>query len=285
MRFSTFGQCVLLLFGLTSAVCADDDLPPVPRSVTIDVVIASGPREAAQGEMTPAALVELEKAGKLDWLTRMRLATVENDRAQVQIGERAPLVTARMQRGGFPGGDGSQNMTTLVNVGGTVETIARVVDDGSIVINLTVEKTWLEQAAAPAEGGEGPPAPQPAQRTATLTSKSTVRVQPGEATLVAAQASSAGKSAHQTWIVITASAAGKSQPAAADKAAHELKVFQLRFAAAADLAKILSLVFDKEPLKIGVDERTNSILVEGTPEKLAVVQALLVRLDEEGPRK
>jgi type II secretory pathway component HofQ len=253
--------------------------------VTIDVIIASGPREVAGGEMTPAALLELEKAGKLEWLTRMRLATVENDRAQVQIGERAPVVTGRVSRGGFPGGDGSQNVTTLINVGATVETIARVVDDGSIVINLTAEKTWLEPAAAPAEGGEGPPAPQPAQRTGTLTSKSTVRVQPGEPTLVAAQSSSSATGKSQIWIMLTARAAEGSKPATVDKAASALTVFHLKFAKAADVAKVLEAVFDKQPLKISADERTNSVLIQASAVTMEMVKAILTQLDAEQPRE
>jgi type II secretory pathway component HofQ len=265
--------------------------------VTIDVVIASGPRsdaagglrDAAGGEMTPAALAELEKAGKLDWVTRTRLATIENDRSSVQIGERAPVVVGRVARGGAGafGEAGGQNVTTMVNVGATVEAIARVLDDGSIAVNLTVEKSWLEPAPAAADAADGPPAlspaPTTAQRTGTLTSKTTVRVQPGEPTLVLALDSSGTAGKSQTWIVLTASAAGPPPKAAAAALPETLKVFRLKFTEAADVAKILTTVFDKAPLKVVPDVRTNSLLISGPAEQQAIVEALVRQIDQDKP--
>jgi type II secretory pathway component HofQ len=273
-----------------------DDAPPGSRAVTIDVVIASGPRsdaaggprDAAVGETTPAELAELEKAGKLDWVTRLRLVAVENDRASVQTGERAPVVVGRVARGGGgPFGEGGQNMTTMVNVGATVEAIPRVLDDGSIAVNLTVEKSWLEPAPAAADAADSPPALSPqsssAQRTGTLNSKTTVRVQPGEPTLVLSLASSSGTDKSQTWIVLTASAAGPPAKAAAAAAPESLKVFRLRFTQAVDAAKIVSAVFDKGPLKVVPDVRTNSLLISGPAEQQAIVEALLRQIDQDKP--
>jgi type II secretory pathway component GspD/PulD (secretin) len=258
------------------AVFAEDS--PAPRSVTIDVVIASGSQVAGSDEMTAAALLELEKAGKLQWLVRTRLATIENEKATVRVGENAPVVVGRTARGGF-GGDGTQNMTTLVTIGTTIETIAQITGDGSIVVNLSAERTWLEPASAPAEGGEGGPATLPSHRTHTLTSKTTVHVKPGEPTLVASQ-SMGGKEGSQGWIVLTANTTG-SKPAAADKAFSELKVFYLKFAKAADVAKVLESIFDKEPrLKIAVDERINGLVLQGPPATLETLQALLTQLDD-----
>lgn len=248
----------------------------------MEVVIASGPREAGAEEMTAAALLELAGTGKLDWVTRLRLATVENDRAHVQVGERSPIVTGRTQRGGFPGGEAVQ--TVMVNVGTTVEAIPQIAADGSIVIALTAEKSWLEPAAPAAEGGEGPQ-PLPAQRTSTLNAKSTVLVKPGEPTLVTAQSSSAGKSNTQTWIVLTASASGGSKPAATEKEASVLKVFHLKFAKASDMAKVLEALFDKQPLKASADERTNSVLVQAPFVTMEMVQAILMQLDLEQPKE
>jgi type II secretory pathway component HofQ len=294
MRRIIPAACVL---GLLWAIPASqaEDAPPDPRSVTIDVVIASGPRsdaagglrDAAAGEMTPAELAELEKAGKLDWATRLRLVAVENDRTSVQIGERAPVVVGRVARGGAGafGEAGGQSMTTMVNVGATIEAIARVLDDGSIAVNLSVEKSWLEPAPAAADAADSPPAlsPPPTQRTGTLNSKSTVRVQPGEPTLVLAQSSSAGTGRSQTWIVLTASASAPPAKAAAAALPDALKVFRLKFTEAADVAKILTAVFDKAPLKVVPDVRTNSLLISGPAEQQAIVEALVRQIDQDKP--
>jgi len=290
MRYLLAVGCLLGLAWVPSALLAQDGLlglqpadgANAPRSVTIDVVIASGPREAGPEEMTAAALLELAGTGKLDWVTRLRLATVENDRAHVQVGERAPVVTGRMSRGGIPGGEAQS--VTLVNVGTTVEAISQIAADGSIVIALTAEKSWLEPAPA-AEGGEGPPAQQPPSLSRTLNAKVTVHVKPGEPTLVTAQSSSAGKSGNQTWIVITASASGDSKPAATEKEASVLKVFHLKFAKADDVAKVLEAVFDKQPLKASADERTNSVLVQAPFITMEMVQAILKQLDAEQPKQ
>ena len=279
MRCFLAAGCILGLGWLSSALSAEDELRPALRNVIIDVVVASGPREAGQEEMTAAALLELAGAGKLDWVTRLRLTMVENERAQVQIGERAPVVTGRVQRGGF-GGEAAQ--TVMVNVGTTVEAIPQIAADGSIIVALTAEKSWLEPESAAAEGGEGPQ-PLPTQRSSTLNAKATVHVKPGEPTLVTAQSSSAGKSNKQTWIVLTASASGGSKPAADDKAASVLKVFYLKFAKADDVAKVLEAVFDKQPLKASADERTNSVLVQAPFITMEMVQAILKQLDVAQP--
>ena len=272
--------CILGLGWLSSAVSAEDESWLAPRSVTIDVVIASGQRDAAGGEITAAGLLDLEKANKLDWVTRLKLATVENERAHVQVGERSPVVTGRTQRGGF----GEAVQTVMVSVGTTVEAIPQIAADGSIVVALTAEKSWLEPELAAAEGGEGPQ-PLPSQRSSTLNAKLTVHVKPGEPTLVTAQSSSAGKGNKQTWIVLTASASGGSKPVAEDKDASILKVFHLKFAKASEVAKVLEAVFDKQPLKASADERTNSVLVQAPFITQELVEAVLKQLDTELPKE
>ena len=272
--------CILGLGWLSSAVSAEDESWLAPRSVTIDVVIASGQRDAAGGEITAAGLLDLEKANKLDWVTRLKLATVENERAHVQVGERSPVVTGRTQRGGF----GEAVQTVMVSVGTTVEAIPQIAADGSIVVALTAEKSWLEPELAAAEGGEGPQ-PLPSQRSSTLNAKLTVHVKPGEPTLVTAQSSSAGKGNKQTRIVLTASASGGSKPVAEDKDASILKVFHLKFAKASEVAKVLEAVFDKQPLKASADERTNSVLVQAPFITQELVEAVLKQLDTELPKE
>ena len=265
---------LLAIAGLLTAARADE--PPASRLVTIEVAIADLAGDAAPAEVTPASLREMEKAGKLQSLTRIRLTTIENQQAQFQFGEKVPVVTGQERRG--PRGE-SASAISLENVGTIVEMLPRVEPDGSILLQMTLEKSRLIALHPVLEA----PTPLP-PRTSTISSKATVRLKSDEPTIVAGQQSE-DKDNGQTWIVLTASAEAAPERAAAAGPAHELKVFQLRFAAAADLAKVLSSVFEKEPVRIAAEVRTNSILVQGPAENLAMVEALLLRLDEASPRK
>jgi hypothetical protein len=62
----------------------------------------------------------------------------------------------------------------------------------------------------------------------------------------------------------------------------ETKVFSLKHAKAGDLQQTLSqlLELDSPDLRIAVDARTNRLLVHGTAERVEVVQALIIQLDE-----
>jgi type II secretory pathway component GspD/PulD (secretin) len=257
-----------------------EEPPAAGKLVTIEAVIADLADGAADEAITPDSLMALEKAGKVQSLSRIRLATIENQRAQFQFGERVPVVTGQTRFGGR--GDPAASIA-MENVGTVLEVIPSVEADGSILMQLTLEISRL----LPSPPGEAPgeaATPMP-PRSVTVSSKTTVRLKPGQPAIVAGQQTSGGKEPVQTWIVLTASSEGAPERAAAAEPAPELRIFHLRFAKAADLAKVLSSVFEDEPVRIGVDERTNAILVHGPPEKLAMVEALLRRLDEESPRE
>ena len=124
------------------------------------------------------------------------------------------------------------------------------------------------------------------QGTNTVSIQSTVRAKPGEPLLVGGR-QTGGKESGQTWLVLTASVAATPQPAvvepkpaAAKGPVDQLKIVQLKHAAAAALANVLHDTFAREPIRIAVDERTNSLLLRGSPERLEAVLALVARLDE-----
>lgn len=278
MRVFTAVFGLLAVVNLACIVRAEEP-PAAGRLVTIEAVIADLTAGAAAEGITPDALAALEKTGKLQSLTRIRLATIENQRALFQSGERVPVVTGQTRFGGR--GESTASIS-MENAGTILEVIPSVEADGSILVQLTLEKSRL-LAPPPVEAQGEAAAPSP-PRSVTINSKTTVRLKPGQPAIVAGQ-QAGGKESPQTWIVLTASAEAAPERAAAAGAVPELKIFHLRFAAAADLAKVLSSVFEKEPLKIGVDERTNSILIQGPAEKMTIVEALLLRLDGELPRK
>jgi type II secretory pathway component GspD/PulD (secretin) len=75
---------------------------------------------------------------------------------------------------------------------------------------------------------------------------------------------------------------GKAPAQAADESRTETRVFALKSAVAADLAKVLGEAFGRERLVISVDERTNALIVRGRPLDLLEVEALIQRLDQPG---
>ena len=58
------------------------------------------------------------------------------------------------------------------------------------------------------------------------------------------------------------------------------KVFSLRHSQAAESARVLSEILGGQPLRIAVDERTNSLIVMADEETGKMVEALLLRLDQ-----
>jgi hypothetical protein len=71
-----------------------------------------------------------------------------------------------------------------------------------------------------------------------------------------------------------------------DDGQEQIKVFHLVNAEATLLAKTVAEVLNTDRLKIAVDPRTNSIVASGDPHALEVLEAILLRLDEDkGPTK
>jgi type II secretory pathway component GspD/PulD (secretin) len=255
------------------------------RVVTLDVLVADLSEKLESP--TAAAILEREKAGKLAGKMAVKLAALENQTARVQFGETVARATGRTIRaeGGFRGGGVASYSD--VQVGTVVQAIARIEDDGSIVVDLKIERSGLASSgrgtgAGGAEGQEQLP-----QSVGQLSLATTVKVKAGEPTIVGGRAMASGDETAQTWIVVTAQFAGNQAPNASDRASarsggpvNELRIFTLRHASAPDLATVLVNVFAGQPLRITAEPRTNSILVVGPAANIQTAQALLTRLDE-----
>src|SRR5829696_7577378 len=95
MRYLTAGCCAWLICGLNAAA---EDAPP-PKAITWELIIAEAPDAetppATADAPSAAAILELEKAGKLTWFARFRLTGLENQPASIKFGELTPVVTGR----------------------------------------------------------------------------------------------------------------------------------------------------------------------------------------------
>jgi hypothetical protein len=61
----------------------------------------------------------------------------------------------------------------------------------------------------------------------------------------------------------------------------DIKVFSLRHVNAVQAAQTIDSLLGPGPVRVAVDERTNSLIVAGKSESLTVIEALLMRLDEQ----
>jgi type II secretory pathway component GspD/PulD (secretin) len=312
------------------------------RLVSVEVVIADLSSDGDETEMTAEKLAELDKAGKVTSLSRVRLSALENQQAVVQFGEQVPIVTGRTFSGASQGtareltrnfdpaqmlrsldvnknnmlepnelsnrssffirsaaeragldmneplpidklttalqqarGDArgaSQEVVTLKSVGTLVSVTARVDQDESILMELNVEQSRPPAAA----NTEGDGAARSEPQTATITSQTTLRVPQGKTVV----AGSKQTKTVQTWILVSAQADAK-RPAEEDNAAL-LKIFTLVHAQPQNVAELIRTIFRGEEVRVGIDDRTNSLVVHGDAEKLDVVYRLIIRLDEAG---
>jgi type II secretory pathway component GspD/PulD (secretin) len=263
--------------------------------VTLEVLIAE--LNAPMQQPSAAAILELEKSGQLAGQMRVRLATVENQSARLQLGETVPRAVGRTNRpdGGFRGGPGFATYSD-VQVGTIVQAISRIEADGTVVTELKVDRSSLTAPRAAGVSNQ-PVADEPPQVVAQLSLQSTVRMKPGEAVIVGGREAKTAEQSSQTWVVLTAQVpVGIQVPGALPPAAplgqisppasapapapiSELKVFTLKHASAPDLAPVLANVFAGQPVRFSVDPRTNSLLVIGPAVSLQSAQALVTRLD------
>jgi len=165
----------------------------IGKTLTFEVLIA-GQFQAIESP-TAEKILELEKAGTLDYANRLRLTTLEEQPAFVQFGALMARVIGRTNTG----------LTVMpiyndINVGAIVQVTARVAEDGSIVAQLFVEQSF------PAGGEEGPFDPQanlPPKAIERQFAQSTIRLRPGEPQIVGGRQAAVGQDSSQTWIVVT----------------------------------------------------------------------------------
>jgi Bacterial type II and III secretion system protein len=213
MKFAIRSIVSIFLFA-PLALGQESPKPTIPakpgKMITFEVLIA----DLAEPLDSPTVekILELEKARKFDSLTRLQVTSLEEQTASVQFGELAPRATGRSAVArGFRGGPfGGQPVPSYssVNVGTNVQLVARMDDDGSIVVRLSAERSGLsDQAVDPNDGG-------PPQSVERLKTETTLRLKPGEPQLVGGQQTATGKDGNKTWIVLIAHIGGKPTSAA-----------------------------------------------------------------------
>ena len=204
------GLC-LLVAGSTRG---GEDVQSAPRMVELELLIAETSQVAASqtGDLdlsTPAdklrtSLLELEKQGKLDSLARVRLASLENLTASIQVGESTAVVTGRMtMRAGGPVSTAvSERQTGLL-----VSATARCQDDRQIVTELNFEHSRLvPRQAAEAKDADAVLPPQ----TGTSTLKTTVLIPEGQTVVVGGMGAQTNN--QKTLLVVLATARVLDKP-------------------------------------------------------------------------
>ena len=275
MRYFHASLAALSIFVLAAGAQAEE--PKAGQLLDLELLFADVGPAGGSGEMTAAKILELEKQGKLDSLTRVKLSVVENVPGMVQYGDTVSLVTGRTD--GFPG-RGGQAAFSRQNVGTMVSATARVEADGSIIIELNAERSGLVKPKPAAEGD----AQAEPQKISQLTSRTTVRVASGKPVIVGGQQSATGNESVHSYMVLTASFAEGAKAAAAPQADARpvaiLKVFSLSHARATDVLKAIRPILEDEPIVLAADERTNSVIAQATNRHLEKAEALIQRLDE-----
>ena len=251
--------------------------PQAGRMISLEIVFADVGAAAGGRDVTAAQILDLEKQGKLASVTRIKLSLVENQQGSVQFGEAVPLVTGRQSFGGR----GSSAVYTTHNVGTTIAATSRVDGDGTILVELSAERSSVAASQKPAADDGAAAEPEP-QKILQTTFRTNIRVANGAPLMVGGQHSAAGNQSASAYLVLTASLAEGAKAAAipaADGAEAMIKVFPLANARAADLAKAIRPILEGQPIVLAVDERTNSIIAQGSAEQLDIARALITRLD------
>ena len=201
----TIGLC-LLSFGIARGA---EDVKPATRMVEIELLIAETSQVAASenGELSLSAtaekmrarLLELEQQGKLDSLARVRLASLENSAASIQVGQTTAVVTGRAMRGpGLVSESVSHQQTGMM-----VSVTACCRDDRQIAAELSFEHSRLvPKQPAEADAKDANTVLPPLIATSTL--KTTVLIPDGQTVVVGGMGAETG--GQKSLLVILATA-------------------------------------------------------------------------------
>lgn len=210
--FETIMIALLVAAFMPLRVTAEEAKSAAGKAIAVELVLAEASDPSllpeAEGE-TPAEISadrvkQLQKEDKLTSWFRVRMASLENCPAYVQLGERVPVATGQAMMG-FRSREGNAVTTqySTVNVGTVVKVTARIEDGGTIVVDLDLERSRLANQPPPART-EGSPRPTfVPSKTETIMTQTTVRLTPGKTAVVAAHRSTAPKP-HCTWVMVTA---------------------------------------------------------------------------------
>jgi type II secretory pathway component GspD/PulD (secretin) len=251
----------------------------------LDVLIAEFNLADAKGEITPDKIKELERQGALRSQIHVHLATLENQPASVQLGQRVPMPIGRTMRGGSrEGGPSFATTYNTENLGTMVRAIGRL-HEGAIIVELTVETTQRAPEAAKPDSDAAAEVTYP--KIASLNTKTTLRLEPGKQLLVeGVQAISPEESLRQVLLVTgniiapapqDAKAAAAGLPPAAKQVHTE--ILRLQSLNASVAGRLLESMFREYELWFYAVDDANSLILRGAPEHVAEVQAVLGELD------
>jgi hypothetical protein len=230
-----------------------------------------------------ARLRDLESEGEILAIDRIAVTTLENEEAQIHLGQSVPIPRGRS----FRGPSGPVQTSYEYQSIGTVVTVTARGDGDAVVLKLSCEKSQLAQRDHESDVDEGTVPP----GTETLTSQLAVRIESGKTVLASAFDSRTNSESSNVFLLASArileGSAGKAEAAAAEGLQRsQIKVFTLQYAVAQDAAAIIEQLADGDAgrTRISVDSRTNSVVVSSdNSDQLDVIEAILLRLDEGKP--
>jgi type II secretory pathway component GspD/PulD (secretin) len=266
--------------------------PSSGKSVALDVTIAEflDPAKSAttlpleSGQKTLERIRELESQGKSALVTRVRLSTLDGQSGMLQIGEQASVATGRRFGGGRAGAGFEAPVSySRQNIGLIIGATPRVADDGSVTVDLEVEKSQIAPRSPRGADEEAPPG------VTNLRSQTTIHIPAGETVIVGGMQMSSQSESGRTLILVSSQVSpGAAKPHAPDaqksgaREETQTKMFQLRFASATAAAKLLHNLYRSPTLVCSPEERTNMLIARGLPGELAEIEAVLDRLDQAG---
>jgi Flp pilus assembly secretin CpaC len=187
------------------------------RMVTVEVLIADirrsdAEKDGADATLGPKARIEqLDKAGRLDALTRVQLTTADGQKAYIQVGQRVARVTSVTVTP-----KGPVTSSTRENVGLILGVTPQIRRDGLVAIAINIERSQF----GPAE--EGPAIWKPTQGDAirapaveSLCVQATISVHDGQSVIVGTQETKAQSRRNAVLIVVTPKLLGNEPPSAA----------------------------------------------------------------------
>jgi Flp pilus assembly secretin CpaC len=187
------------------------------RMVMVELLIADmrqsdAAKDGADATLDPKARIEqLDKAGKLDALTRVQLTASDGQKAFLQMGQRVARVI-----GVAVTPKGQTSTSTRENVGLILGITPQVRRDGLIAVEIDVQRSQF----GPAE--EGPAIWKPTQGDAiraaaveSLCIQTTISARDGQSVIVGAQQTRAQSHRDAVLIVVTPNLLGNEPPSAA----------------------------------------------------------------------
>jgi type II secretory pathway component GspD/PulD (secretin) len=265
--------------------CAADG----PRTVSLSVTIASSADAALSLDRDASellqAVAELEKKQTLAHLTRIKLTALEDQPAQFQFGETTAVIVGRSITGGFGssrGPDGTPIRSAPMSVPnyqhqqtGTILMVTPRVAENGVLVEVTLEQSRYDKSRPASDDLNAAPPDKP-----MINVKSTVLVPRDAPVVLGGFDRTTGGVTERTVVLLTASAAGPPVAAAKSNPTTQLKVFSLQRIDATAAQKSLEKLFADKDFTLAIDERSNSVLMKGNAEDLAVVEAILLRLDQ-----